>query len=103
MTFKARLITTVLFLVFAGNAMAHHAATVFDRKRSILKTGTVDKFIYRNPHLIINMSVNEPGKETVTWKIEGQSIAALKRMGFNRDSIHTGDKITVKMRPLRSG
>ena len=103
MTFKARLITTVLFLVFAGNAMAHHAATVFDRKRSIQKTGTVDKFIYRNPHLIINMSVNEPGKETVTWKIEGQSIAALKRMGFNRDSIHTGDKITVKMRPLRSG
>ena len=74
MTLKARLITTVLFLVFAGNAMAHHAATVFDRKRSILKTGTVDKFIYRNPHLIINMSVNEPGKDTVTWKIEGLSL-----------------------------
>lgn len=103
MTFTTRLITTVLFLMFMGDATAHHAATVFDRKNSIKKTGIVKKFIYRNPHLIINMAVEESDNKTVMWKIEGQSIAALKRMGFNRDSIHEGDRITVKMRPLRSG
>ncbi len=103
MTYALRLIAAMVILTVSATVTAHHAATVFDRKNSIQITGTVNKFIYRNPHLIINLAVSEPGGEDVIWKIEGQSIAALKRMGFNWDSIHKGDTIPVKMRPLRSG
>ncbi len=96
------LITAAAILI-ANSVLAHHSATVFDRKESIQKTGTVTRFIYRNPHLIINMEVDDGQGETVLWKIEGQSVAALTAMGFNRDSVNKGDVITVKMRPLKSG
>jgi hypothetical protein len=96
------LIVAVVILI-ANDVVAHHSATVFDRKESIQKTGTVTRFIYRNPHLIINMEVDDGQGEAVLWKIEGQSVAALTAMGFNRDSVSKGDVITVKMRPLKSG
>ncbi|MEC8822021.1 MAG: DUF6152 family protein, partial [Pseudomonadota bacterium] len=53
------LLVAVVYLV-VSSAAAHHGATVFDRKASIEKTGTVTRFIYRNPHLIINMEVKGP-------------------------------------------
>ena len=84
-------------------AAAHHAATVFDRKESIQKTGEVVQFIYRNPHLIINMEVATDSGGPELWKIEGQSIAALRQKGFVRSTVSVGDVITVRMRPLKSG
>lgn len=90
-------------VLMCGTSMAHHAATVFDRKASIQKTGKVSKFIYRNPHLIINMEVDNGNGGVDLWKIEGQSIAALRQKGFVRTSIKEGDEITVRMRPLKSG
>lgn len=84
-------------------AWSHHSSTVFDNDASIERTGIVKEFIYRNPHLILNLDVTgEDGRSTL-WKIEGQSISALRAMGFNRDSIAVGDRITVRMRPLRTG
>jgi hypothetical protein len=96
------LLAAVVYLV-VSSAAAHHGATVFDRKASIEKSGTVTRFIYRNPHLIINMEVKGPDGKLELWKIEGQSVAALTATGFNRDSVNKGDVITVKMRPLKSG
>jgi len=90
-------------LLVAVSSFAHHSSTVFDGAKSIQKTGEVTQFIYRNPHLIINMDVKDGSGKTEVWKIEGQSIAALRRTGFNRDSVSKGDVITVKMRPLKTG
>ena len=96
------IIAAVLSFAAVGTS-AHHAATVFDRKDSVQKTGKVVEFIYRNPHLIINMEVDDGSGGTELWKIEGQSIAALRQKGFVRSTIKEGDTITVRMRPLKSG
>ena len=93
----------LIALLLSLPAAAHHAATVFDRKESIQKTGEVVQFIYRNPHLIINMEVATDSGGTELWKIEGQSIAALRQKGFVRSTVSVGDVITVRMRPLKSG
>jgi len=90
-------------LLTAGAALAHHAATVFDGQKSIQKTGKVIEFIYRNPHLIINMEVENDRGGMDIWKIEGQSLSALRRKGFVRSTVSEGDVITVRMRPLKSG
>lgn len=102
-TYKTLIGGLVLPIMVVGQALAHHGATVFDRKNSVQKTGKVTEFIYRNPHLIINMEVQDEDGHKALWKIEGQSIAALRKNGFDRDSIKEGDTITVKMRPLKNG
>lgn len=96
---------SALFLLMGISRIGcgHHSAVVFDTTTTILKTGTVTEFIYRNPHLIIGLDVTEETGETVAWQIEGQSIAGMEAMGFDRNSISMGDEVTMKLYPLRSG
>jgi len=101
--FEKYLISTLILFVCASGTVAHHAASAFDHNASTQRTGTVTQFIYRNPHLIINMDVDIDNGDTELWKIEGQNIATLRANGFNRDSVEVGDKISVKMHPLKSG
>ena len=91
-------------LLFTGSLVyAHHSAVVFDENLTINKTGVVSKFILRNPHMIITLDVTDDSGEVVTWNLEGQSIAAMQVMGFDRESIAVGDTVTIKMYPLKSG
>lgn len=101
-SFKYALILVAVIVLATGTTMAHHSAVVFDENASVQKTGEVTQFIYRNPHMIITMDVDNEGK-TEEWKIEGQSIAAMRQHGFDRSSLKVGDVITVKMHPLKTG
>ena len=93
----------LMMIAVSYPGFAHHSSVVFDNTTTILQTGTVSEFIFRNPHLIIGLEVLDENGETVTWNIEGQSIAAMQAMGFDRNSIEIGDEITMKIYPLRSG
>lgn len=98
-----RLFCLLLMLPMGFEATAHHSSVVFDTDETIQKTGTVTRFVMRNPHMILTLEiVNEEG-ETEEWSIEGQSIAGMQAMGFDRNSVAVGDEVTVKMYPLRSG
>lgn len=90
-------------LLSASQSYAHHSAVVFNLSESMIKTGTVTEFIFRNPHLVIGLDVVGENGEIENWPIEGQGIAEMEKMGFNRTSIAVGDEITMKIYPLKSG
>jgi len=96
-------ITLLFILLLSQLSFAHHSTVVFDQTRTILKKGTVTQFLLRNPHMILTLDVVNDDGETEEWKIEGQSIAGMQAMGFNRTSVSRGDEITVKIYPLKSG
>ncbi|MEM7503411.1 MAG: DUF6152 family protein [Pseudomonadota bacterium] len=81
----------------------HHSAVAFDQEEVIRVTGTVTRFVWRNPHMAINMEVDDADGEPVLWKIEGPGTTVLSRQGFNRQSLNNGDRITVAVHPLKSG
>lgn len=93
----------VLMLVAAPFAAAHHSAVAFDPDKSVTVSGKVTRFVWRNPHMAINMEVRGDNGRTELWKIEGPGTTVLSRQGFNRQSIATGDTISVVVNPLRSG
>ena len=95
--------SSLLAIIMIQPGFTHHSAVVFDESTTILRTGTVSEFIFRNPHLIISLDIPGEDGETVTWNIEGQGIAGMQAMGFDRNSIEVGDEITVKIYPLKSG
>src|SRR5687768_3229355 len=92
-----------VLLLMGSHLSAHHSSIVFETSETILKTGTVTQFILRNPHMILTLDVVNDEGEVEEWKIEGQSIAGMQAMGFSKDSVAVGDKVTVKMFPLKSG
>lgn len=86
----------------AAPAMAHHSFAMFDQKKIMTLEGTVTEFQWTNPHAFIELDVRNGGKVT-HWSIELNSPNNLKRQGWNRSSLKTGDKVTLRMNPLRDG
>lgn len=87
----------------AGLSLAHHSAVAFDPDKSVTVSGEVVRFVWRNPHMAINMNVKNAAGEIELWKIEGPGTTVLGRQGFNRQSINEGDTITIVANPMRSG
>lgn len=83
-------------------ALAHHSFAMFDQKKVMTLNGTVHEFQWTNPHSWIELDVPQNGG-TQRWSIELNSPNNLKRQGWARDSIKPGDKVTVRIAPLRSG
>lgn len=83
-------------------ALAHHSFAMFDQKKVMTLQGTVTEFQWTNPHAFIEIDVPTNGK-IVHWSIELNSPNNLKRQGWSRASLKTGDRISLRMNPLRDG
>jgi hypothetical protein len=97
-----KLTLALAVLAIASPAAAHHSFAMFDQHKIMTLEGTVTEFQWTNPHAFIEMDVSSGGK-TVRWSIELNSPNNLKRQGWKRDSLHRGDKVTLRMNPLRDG
>ncbi len=99
---------TLLSLVFAGYAHAHHSVgTLLDQSKSIKIRGVVIDFKLRSPHssLVVDGwafvdGVRQSG-DVKRWEIESFSLPGLRRMGIEADTFRPGDSITVVAAPNR--
>ena len=89
-------------MAVSAPALAHHSFAMFDQKKVMTLQGTVTEFQWTNPHAFIEIDVPTNGK-VVHWSIELNSPNNLKRQGWSRASLKTGDKISLRMNPLRDG
>ena len=90
-------------LALAGApVLAHHSFAMFDQTKLLTLEGTVHEFQWTNPHAFIELDVANGGR-TQRWSIELNSPNNLKRQGWSRDALKPGDKVTVRVAPLRSG
>ncbi|MBT4592088.1 MAG: hypothetical protein HOA40_09205 [Porticoccaceae bacterium] len=96
-----------LFLVAAGiavPALGHHSVTMFDLKNTITLTGTVKKFRWSNPHVILWVDVDPPeGGESQRWAFELTSPGNLSRSGWSKRSFSPGDRVSIDNSPLKNG
>ena len=83
-------------------AAAHHSFAMFDQKKVTTLEGTVQQFQWTNPHAFIELDVVAAGRSE-RWSIELNSPNNLTRQGWRRSSLKAGDRITVRIAPLRSG
>ena len=93
----------VAVIALAGPAFAHHSAAGIDRSKSVTLVGTVRQFGWTNPHSWMEVDVPTDSGAMVTWKVEMTSPAFLVRAGWKSTTLKAGDKVTVIVRPLRSG
>ena len=58
-------------------AEAHHSFAMFDRDQEIVKTGTVVRWAFNNPHSWLYLNVkNDDGSDTL-WSFEGSAPPSL--------------------------
>ncbi len=83
-------------------ALAHHSFAMFDNARKIDVKGTVKEVQWTNPHVWLEMVVNENGQQK-TYDFEGGAVAVLKRFGWTKDTVKAGDTITLTAHPFKDG
>ena len=83
-------------------ALAHHSFAMFDQRKVMTLEGTVHEFQWTNPHSFIELDVTAGGKAR-RWSIELNSPNNLTRQGWRRTALKAGEKISVRIAPLRNG
>ena len=75
---------------------AHHSFSAeFDSTKQVTLAGEVVMMEWVNPHSWLHIDVKKPDGTVERWKIEGGSPSVLMRLGWNRNSLPAGTRITV--------
>ena len=89
-------------LLLSATLSAHHSPVMFDMAKTQTLEGTVVEFAWTNPHSSIQLDVATPnGVER--WGVEMGSPNSMVKGGWKSNIIKPGDKVTVVVRPLKSG
>ena len=89
-------------MIAAVPIAAHHSFAMFDQRKVMTLEGTVTEFQWTNPHSFIEIDVPQRGG-VAHWSIELNSPNNLRRQGWSRNALKAGDRITLRMNPLRNG
>jgi len=82
---------------------AHHSTAEYDLTRPASATGVVTGFEWENPHSHIYLDATAPDGSTEHWVIEIDGPRGLERLGWSKDSIKPGDKITCSGARAKDG
>ena len=96
------------FIAIAGllattAALAHHSFAMFDQSTTVTLEGTVKEFRWTNPHVFIEMLVEDDTGTEEQWSIEMTSPEHLARAGWRPATLKPGDAITLSIHPMRDG
>ena len=101
------LVTTfVIAMMTLGGGVrlaAHHSHAMFDMTKEVTLTGTINKVVFRNPHVMMFVDVKTPDGQVESWSVEMSTLDNELRRGLDKETLKPGDKITVKLHPLRDG
>ncbi|HXR89858.1 MAG TPA: DUF6152 family protein [Steroidobacteraceae bacterium] len=98
-------LSLLLLLAPLGTAQAHHTYAMFNRSQTLTLQGTVAKLEWTNPHVFLWLyvpSASNPGKYDL-YALENGSPNAISKIGWNKESLQPGDKVTIEYWPLRDG
>jgi hypothetical protein len=101
---KSILVFIVSVVVIMGAAAsAHHSSAAYGNATIVLKDATIKNLVWANPHTVLTFEVKDATGVAGTWNAESGSPSALTRMGWNRNSVKAGDRVTIELFPARNG
>jgi hypothetical protein len=90
-------------LVLGAPLFGHHGTGVaYQTDKSITLQGTVTEWIWSNPHCGILFDVTDEHGNVAHWGAELGNPHLLSAVGFSKDVIKPGDKVTITGHPSRS-
>ena len=82
---------------------AHHGDAGRYEDAITTLSGTVVALQLINPHSIIIVDVEDESGKSVRWQVEVSNATGLARIGWTRETLKPGDKITMSGRAVKSG
>jgi hypothetical protein len=83
--------------------LAHHGYAAYDTDRKVTLKGTVTRWVWSNPHCLLQLDVTDDSGHVAHWTAETENPTAMSRVGWTDKSIKLGDQITLTVLPVKSG
>jgi hypothetical protein len=82
---------------------AHHGYAAYDTDRKVTLKGTVTRWVWSNPHCLLQLDVTDDNGHVAHWTAETENPTAMSRVGWTDKSLKVGDQITLTALPVKSG
>jgi hypothetical protein len=103
-TRRVAFLSLVAVLAACVPMLAHHGNVAYDESKVVvLKSATVTKFAWANPHSIITFDAKDDKGQVEHWAAELGSPSALTLIGWTKVSVQPGDAITVYIHQSKTG
>jgi DNA/RNA endonuclease YhcR with UshA esterase domain len=90
-------------LLVSGTVFAHHGRSNYDVTQTATVKGIVTEFEWVNPHALIHLDAADETGKVEKWIAETNSPNTLSRQGWNRNTVKTGDQITLTGHRVKGG
>src|SRR5687768_8852704 len=97
MSYRFALPSLVLVTLAMPRADAHHSfAAEFHYEQSGTITGEVVEVLFVNPHARYFIALEDDNGNEILWDAQTRSPNALFAIGWNKDTIRVGERITIE-------
>jgi hypothetical protein len=103
MKLKSLSLAAVTLVALGVPSWAHHSHANYNLDEFTNMSGTVTEVAWTNPHVWLYMEIKDEQGSPQVWALEGGSVAALMRGGWQRDSLNPGDNVSVRCHLVRDG
>jgi hypothetical protein len=84
-------------------ARGHHAqAPFFDQDRTVEVRGTVVRWIFRNPHPVLEIEAENEQGQKVVWAVQFAPATVLAKRGWTDGTFKPGDTVVASGHPSRA-
>jgi hypothetical protein len=82
---------------------AHHGNAAYDTGKKVTVKGTVTDWLWSNPHCVLRLDVTDDNGQVEHWVVETENPSSMVNAGWTKQSIKTGDQISVTALPVKNG
>jgi hypothetical protein len=93
----------LLAMAVGAVAYAHHAqAPFFDQDKTVEVRGTVVRWIFRNPHPVLEVETQNEQGQKVVWAVQFAPATVLAKRGWTEQTFKPGDSVVATGHPSRA-
>jgi hypothetical protein len=89
--------------IFSSPVFAHHGNAAYDTGKTLTLKGTVTRWLWSNPHCILQFDVTDESNQVVHWYAETENPTTITHQGLTSTSFKPGDEVTVTMITVKNG
>lgn len=90
-----------LFFAVNSSVSAHHSPAAFDTSTEVIVNGEITQYRFRNPHVYMTLNVIQDDGSITQMEVEAGAGSVISPLGFTRDAVAIGDRVTVAGNPGR--
>ena len=98
-----KIIILAFLIVNVDIVHSHHSTSMFDKNVIRHVDAVVKEFQWTNPHVWIQIYIENQNGKQEEWSIEGLGTNGLFRKGWRPNSFKPGDIIEIKFNPMLDG